>query len=102
MGFYFTSDGERLSQETIDRRYARAGRKFMEDIRYRDNVVCCEECGVNEYAGIPIDCAHIKSRQHCKNDRQAELIYDPKNFRALCRACHQEFDNNAIVWEAGN
>lgn len=81
----YTSDGERISQATIERRYGEAkaakwGGSFCNGL--------CEACG---QPGNDPD--HTVAKARCKLLHKAELIYDPDNFPWSCRKCHGQWES---------
>lgn len=89
MGHYYTSDGERLSQATLDRRIRRAKALKLEFQRDDHGYNFCESCKMND---AMLDCSHDISVQHSKNNREAELCYSLDNITIRCRKCHQIYD----------
>ena len=88
MNHYYTSDGERITQATLDRRIQRAKKLKLELADYP----VCEDCHRNDC--IPVDCSHDKSVQWCKNNRCAELAYDLDNITLRGRKCHRIHDKS--------
>lgn len=82
---YSTSDGERITQATIDRRRSEIYRK--EGI-YSESNICegCEKERATEHS-------HIISQGMCKILGKAELCYKSVNWFLSCRKCHQDWEN---------
>jgi hypothetical protein len=81
----YTSTGERISQATIEKRYAEAKTKKWAGATHNGP---CEACG--EPGNDP---DHTVSRARCKELHKAELIYDPDNFPWSCRRCHKQWES---------
>lgn len=79
------SNGEGVTQATIDRRYAKAREKKYAGITTR---LPCEACGE---PGNDND--HTIAQARCKVIHKTELIWDPENFPWSCRKCHREWEN---------
>lgn len=82
---YDCSDGSRVSQATIDRRYAEARKKKYAGTFAR---LLCESCGE---PGNDND--HTVAQARCKVIHKTELIWNPENFPWSCRKCHREWEN---------
>lgn len=95
MNHYYTSDGERISQDTIDRRIRNAKRVKLEQQRRVDGYNFCEDCGRS--GGTYLDCSHDKPVSKCKDDREAERAYDLDNITIRCRSCHEKYDKLSIA-----
>lgn len=85
MGWYYTSDGERVNQKTINARMrkAKAIKKLMMVGEF------CEQCGRN---GVTLDMSHDISIQKAKNTGRTELCWDVNNLTIRCRKCHRKHD----------
>lgn len=82
---YYCSDGSRVSQATIDRRYAEARKKKYAGVFAR---LPCESCG---QPGNDND--HTIAQARCKVILKTELIWHPENFPWSCRTCHRQWEN---------
>lgn len=81
---YFTSTGERISDETIKRRYAQSrAEKYL----YGQSKIC-EGCG-----GEAVCSAHIIAQARLKHLHKSELIYNPDAYFPACYACNQAIEN---------
>ena len=87
MNEYKTSDGERVSQATIDRRRREEQRHILYRLAPLNPI--CEGCG--EYPAMEHD--HTISQARCKTLHKTELIWDPDNWSYSCRQCHQEWES---------
>jgi hypothetical protein len=80
----FCSNGERVSQATINRRYSEALKK-----KHAGNPrPLCEGCEVL-YADHN---DHTIAQARCKVLHKAELIWNPDNFPSSCHTCHKEWE----------
>lgn len=80
----FCSNGERVSQATIDRRYAEARKK-----KHAGNPrPLCGGC--EEFYADHND--HTIAQARCKVLHKAELIWDLNNFEDSCHTCHNEWE----------
>lgn len=96
MNTYRTSTGQKISKSEIDRKTREAKRAKIEQMYERYGYIFCEECRVNEKAGIPLDCSHDISVDQCQKEGKAELAYDINNITIRCRNCHQKHDKTYI------
>lgn len=79
-----TSTGERLTDDVIKTRYAKARKiKYQEQIAHR-----CQGCGATATCS-----AHIIAQARLKVLHKAELIYSPKAFFPACYACNLAIEN---------
>jgi len=80
----YCSNGERVSQATIDRRYAEARKKKHEG---NGRPMCggCEE----RYADHN---DHTIAQARCKVIHKTELIWHPGNFEDSCHICHGQWE----------
>lgn len=78
---YYCSNGERVSQVTINnRRQKRYSEHFELD--------CCAGCGG------PATCrAHIIAQARCKVLHKTELIWNPENWFLSCNACNSAIES---------
>jgi hypothetical protein len=91
MNYSICSDGTKVSQATIDRKYAEARRNKYADMM---GTPCCEACGESS-----VDNDHTIAQARCKVIHKTELIWDPKNFPRSCRKCHHEWENvKGLKW----
>lgn len=79
------SDDTRVSQATIDRRYAEARAKKYAGVT---TTLPCESCG---QPGNDND--HTIAQARCKVIGKTELIWNPDNFPWSCRVCHKQWEN---------
>lgn len=88
---YYCSDGTRVSQSTIDRKYSEALRAKYPDMI---GTPCCEACG-----GQSHDSDHTIARARCKELHKTELIWDSDNFPRSCRICHSQWEDvKGLKW----
>lgn len=81
---YFTSTGERISEQIIQTRYSKALRQ-----KYQDSPVqICAGCGQRATCS-----AHIIAKARLKVLHKTELIYNPKAFFPACYGCNQAIEN---------
>lgn len=81
---YHCSNGERVTQATIDRRRSDAYRKAYQD---NPNQICrCSERAQGS--------SHIVSQQRCKHLHRAELIWARVNFTPACNSCNSRWESN--------
>lgn len=80
--YYLCSDGERVTQTTINSRRAASYR------RHDDSTVYCRGCG-----GRAEGHAHIIPQARCKTLHKTELIWDPINYVKACNSCNQKIEN---------
>lgn len=82
MNRYYCSNGERVSEATIQSRYSRALREW-----YPIGHALCA-CGRRA-----TETSHIVAKARCKELHKTELIWTKENTFPACRACH-------MAWEA--
>jgi hypothetical protein len=75
---YSTSNGERISQATIDQRRSKAYRELYEGNPH-------PICGCGEAAQGSM---HYVPQAYCKQIGKAEYCYSPINIRAACYKCN--------------
>lgn len=94
MNYFKTSNGERVSKATIDRRVHEAKARKIDQMITDYGYVFCEEvnCGRNASSGVFIDCSHEISVDRCQKEGRAELAYDVNNIKMRCRPCHNKHD----------
>ncbi len=85
MIYYKCSDGIKVSQSTINRKYS----EMLQGKHSGYVTVICECCRENRAT----DNSHIISRKRCKELHKTELIYDPSNVVNSCRKCHNEHES---------
>ena len=91
VSYFKTSTGKRISKKVIDRRVTKAKKDKLEQQREDNNGYnFCETC--ERSSGVYLDCSHIVSVDECQKSGQAELAWDIKNIKILCRICHQKKD----------
>lgn len=82
---YLCSNGERISQSTIERR-------LKETYNLMDNTreAVCESCGASQW---PLSHSHIISRDRAKKIKKTELIWNAQNILIECyggkNTCHE-------------
>jgi 5-methylcytosine-specific restriction endonuclease McrA len=82
------SDGAKVSQSTIDRRYSEALK-----IKHAGKThFICQGCGDRA-----VHNDHTISRKRCKELHKTELIWNPDNFVSSCARCHAEWES----WKDG-
>ena len=98
MNHYRTSKGERVSKSYIDNqiRIAKSNVLSRQKAEYGYNF--CTQCGRNGNFTF-LDCAHIISVDNCQKNSRAELAYDTKNIKVLCRECHQQHDKLTLQFK---
>lgn len=85
----FCSDGSRVSQQTIERKFTEAKRDKHEGMPHP----VCEA-----YGDVPAeDNDHTISQKRCKHLGKSELIWDPENFVSSSRRAHNEWEE----WTSG-
>lgn len=82
--YYKCSNGERVTQATIDRRLSEAYRK-----RYEDGHAVCEETGKCAEGS-----SHIISQKRCKQLHLTDLIWNPENFFPATNEINRQWENN--------
>lgn len=92
MNMYFCSDGTRVSQNTIDRRYSEGLREKYE---FNPVAVTCEACG--KEPSVHND--HTIARARCKVIHKTELIWHPGNYVRSCERCHKQWEDvKGLKW----
>ena len=86
MTYYETSTGERVSQQTIERRRSAAYKEYYGADRSRST---CEETGLPSEGS-----SHIISQKRCKQLRKTELIWNPENFFPALNSVNSRWENN--------
>jgi len=81
----YCSNGDRVSQTSIDRRYSHALRE-----KHAGQTVFSCECGCG---GRAVHNDHTIARARCKHIHKAELIWDGNNFVNSCEKAHREWEN---------
>lgn len=84
MNHYFTSDGERVSQATIDRRVSEAYKQIYAGEGYQ----YCHGCG-----GAAQGTAHIVPKAVCKVEGITEYCWLRINMFPSCHICNQRSEN---------
>ncbi len=80
------SDGSRVSQSTIERRYAESREEKYAGIT---TILKCEAgCG---RTGNHND--HTIAQAHCKQLHKTELIWHPGNYVWSCNICHKQWES---------
>lgn len=85
---YYCTDGTRVSQAAIDRRYTASLQKKYADVGAQGTVIC-EACGQQPSAHSD----HTIARARCKEIHKTELIWDPRNYVRSCVLCHKQWEN---------
>lgn len=83
---YDCSNGQKVSQATIDRKRSESHRKFLELLGANP---ICEACQ-NERAN---DFDHTIAQARCKVIHKTELIWTMANQPMSCRNCHHQWEN---------
>lgn len=83
---YFCTNGERVSQATIDKRRSEAYRKAYGDQGHPT----CRGCQLTRAQGS----SHIVSQKRCKELHKTELIWFQKNFFPACNVCNSKWESN--------
>lgn len=96
MGTYKCSNGERITQQQLDRRIKKAKAKKLQLFLDKYGYLFCEECNNNNCK--PIDCSHDVPVNECKNSGRTELAYDVDNITLRGRECHARIDKNDVQW----
>lgn len=89
MNKYFCSNGERVSQATIDRRRSEAYKKA-----YGDQPI--QFCACRERAQ---GSSHIVSQQRCKHMHRTEMVWYRSNFYPACNRCNSRWESNDTTLE---
>lgn len=90
MNKYLCSDGSKVSQGIIESRMRKSKAELIQIQVENHGYNHCTKCGKS--SGTRLDCSHIISIREAKNIGKAELCWDVKNMRILCRDCHQIVD----------
>lgn len=98
MNHYFTSSGERISKQEIERRVSEAKKQKLQMQFDERGYNFCEDCEQNDCK--PLDCSHNKSVDWCQKNRCVELAWDVTNITIRGRNCHQAYDklNTQLKW----
>jgi len=91
MNTYQCSDGTRVKQSLVERKIRTAKEMKLQQMRFEQGFVACEDCGANEQTG-PLDCSHEISVKEAKESGKTELCWTLSNIKIRCRKCHQELD----------
>jgi hypothetical protein len=95
MNHYYTSDGQRISKQLIER-YTRDAKKVSLDSQfYEFGYNFCVDCLVS--SGVYLDCSHTISVNEAQKTRRSELAYDHTNIKIRCRECHIKHDNQSRI-----
>jgi hypothetical protein len=82
---YYCSDGSRVSEATIQRRYSASLKEKHEGSSSK----VCECC--RQRQAIHND--HTIAKARCKVIHKTELIWHPHNYVSSCEQCHREWEN---------
>jgi hypothetical protein len=85
MNLSFCSNGERVSEATIQRRYSQS---LKEKHEYQRTKIC-ECCGKRQ----AMHNDHTIAKARCKVIHKAELIWNPGNYVSSCEICHKEWES---------
>lgn len=96
MNHYRTSEGERVSQSTIDSRTREAKAKVIQNQLDQYGYNFCSKCMRNDCK--PIDCSHTISVADAKKMGKTELCWDERNINPVGRKCHAKYDKLDIQW----
>lgn len=92
MIMYFCSDGTRVSQATIDRRYSES---LKNKYAFAGAAPMCDGC--RKRPSVHSD--HTISRARCKVIHKTELIWHPGNYVRSCEECHRGWENiKGLAW----
>lgn len=86
MNYYQCSNGEKVSQATIDNRRSKA---YKLAYQMMDNSIC-EGCEKERAQGS----SHIVSQQRCKHLHKTELIWLRINFFPASHNCNSRWESN--------
>lgn len=84
----YCSNGDRVSQATIDKRYSESLRKKYAFAGSQSSVICD---GCKKRPSVHSD--HTIARARCKQIHKTELIWDPDNYVRSCEKCHREWES---------
>ncbi len=90
MGSYSDSEGNRWTQQQIDRKVRQAKEQKLNEFFNTHGYYVCEDCCRNDCK--PIDCSHDISVDKCKKDGKTELAWDVENITLRGRRCHMKHD----------
>jgi 5-methylcytosine-specific restriction endonuclease McrA len=82
------SDGTKVSQSTIDRRYSNS----LKEKHAGKSHFICQGCGDKA-----VHNDHTIARARCKQLHKTELIWNPDNYVNSCAKCHEEWE----TWKTG-
>lgn len=80
---YFCSDGSRVSEATIQKRYTESKREKYEGI----SSLPCEGCGAPS-----VHNDHTIAKARCKVIHKTELIWHPDNYPRSCEKCQSQWE----------
>jgi|SRR5690606_5725371 len=86
--YFYTSDGERITDATIKKRLSKAYRKRYGGMAHP----CCEETGLPAQGS-----SHIVSQKRCKQLHKADLIYNPRNFFPATHDVNSRWESNDVT-----
>jgi hypothetical protein len=87
MNKFSTSNGEKISQATIDQRRSKAYRELYEGNPH-------PRCGCGEAAQ---GTAHYCAQAHCKSIGRSEFCYLPINMVPACYKCNTKMENISVI-----
>ncbi len=85
MNLSYCSNGERVSEATIQRRYSQS---LKEKHEYQRTKIC-ECCGKRQ----AMHNDHTIAKARCKVIHKTELIWNPNNYVDSCEICHKEWES---------
>ena len=91
MNTYKCSNGERFTQNQIERKITQAKAKALENQFDEHRYNFCEECG-NNGSNTYLDCSHEISVKKAKEEGKTEQCWNVRNIVIRCRQCHQKHD----------
>jgi len=84
------SNGVRIRRITADGKIREVKAEKIRLFREQHGYIFCEDC--KRSGGMYFDCSHIIPVKECYESGRAELAWDVKNIKILCRECHQKKD----------
>lgn len=83
---YYCSDGSRVSEATIQRRYSVSLRTSYIEMSVAP---ICQGCG----KARSVHSDHTIAKARCKVLHKTELIWNPGNYVRSCQRCHNEWES---------
>lgn len=85
---YCCSDGSRVSESTIRKRYSDSLKE-----KHAFNIPSRCEMSGEKCLGRPTDNSHIIAKAHLKTLHKTDLIWSPDCYESVCRNCHSEWES---------